>query len=69
MKSTQLTKQQAAAAAALFQKRPQVIHGTRAIIDESKQRAWFDEVTATMTAVGIDRSQVNAFCDLAGVAD
>lgn len=64
-----LTKQQAAAASVLFQKRPPVIPGTRAIIDEAAQRTWFAEVTATMTAHGITRSQVTAFCDLAGVAD
>lgn len=64
-----LTKQQAEAADVLLQKRPPVIPGTRAIVDAKAQRTWFDEVTATMTAVGIERSQVNAFCDLAGVAD
>lgn len=65
-----LTKQQAIAASHLFQSRPAVIPGTRAIIDESAQRAWFAEVTDAMKARGITSpAQVNAFCDLAGVAD
>lgn len=65
-----LTKQQASAASRLFQSRPAVIPGTRAIVDESAQRTWFAEVTAAMKACGIKSpAQVNAFCDLAGVAD
>lgn len=65
-----LTKIQADAASRLFQKRPDVIPGTRAIIDKAAQRSWHAEVTAAMQAHDIrSPAHVNAFCDLAGVAD
>ena len=65
-----LTKQQIAAAHTLFTQRPAVIPGTRAIIDEAAQRGWFADVTASMVAHGIkSTAEVNAFCDVAGVAD
>lgn len=64
-----LTKQQIYAASQLFQRRPVVIPGTRAIVDQVAQRRWHADVTDTMRALGVDRSQVNTFCDLAGVAD
>ena len=65
-----LTKQQAATASRLFQSRPAVIPGTRAIFNEAAQRSWHAQVTAAMTESGIKSpDQVNAFCDVAGVAD
>lgn len=65
-----LTKRQAAAASRLFQSRPAVIPGTRAILDETAQRAWHADVTAAIKEHGITSpDNVNAFCDLAGVAD
>ena len=69
MTAAALTKQQIAAATALLSKRPAVIPGTRAIIDRTAQVAWFNEVTETMHKLGVDHARVNAFCDLAGVAD
>ena len=65
-----LTKQQAKAASALFQARPAVIPGTRAIIDAEKQRVWFAQVNNALAEHGITSPRdINAFCDLAGVPD
>jgi hypothetical protein len=43
--------------------------GTRAIIRDSERTAWYDLVTKAAIDLKLDPEQINAFCDLAGVAD
>jgi hypothetical protein len=65
-----LTAQEREVALQLKHDRPEVLPGTRAILDREKQLIWYDKVTAAMKALGIDRNgKITAFCDLAGVAD
>ena len=65
-----LTKQQIFAASRLFQDRPAVHPGTRAILDEQQAKDWHARVTAEINRLEIvDPRAVNDFCDLAGVAD
>lgn len=65
-----LTDVQRNAAQQLLNDRPAVFPGTRAILNETQRKAWFDKVCAEMTRLGIAGShQTNAFCNIAGVPD
>lgn len=67
----QLTELERAAALKLLESRPTVLPGTRAILNPAKATTWFNEVTDSITKLGIDQDvkKVAAFCDLAGVPD
>lgn len=64
-----LTAKQLKAALELLAIRPQTLPGTRAIIDESAQKEWYDKVMVRAIRLNLDPQQVPAFCDAAGVAD
>lgn len=64
-----LTKDQAKAASRLFQTRPTVFDGTRAIVDQHAAERWHADVREAIHAHGVAPEHVNAFCDLAGVSD
>lgn len=64
-----LTKDQAKAASRLFQSRPAVFDGTRAIVDQNAAERWHADVAGAIVAYQVPRDQIGAFCDLAGVAD
>jgi hypothetical protein len=67
-----LNATQTLAAADLLTHRPEVVPGTRAILNRPAALAWYNRVTHVMEVVGIDPTdykKVNAFCDLAGVPD
>lgn len=65
-----LTPQQITAARDLLGSRPTVIPGTRAILNDTDRKRWFDEVSEALTRLRVDSAiDVSEFCDLAGVAD
>jgi hypothetical protein len=64
-----LSHKQRKAAEALLAIRPAVLPGTRAIIDEAKEKEWYDKVTTKVLRLGLSPEQVAAFCDIAGVPD
>lgn len=65
-----LNEKQRAAAVALLAARPEVVPGTRAIINAHECRAWYDEVTRAMGTEGVITDEdVNEFCNTAGVPD
>lgn len=64
-----LTRIQRNVARSLFIARPEVIPGTRAILDEKSKKTWYDKVAAAMKTSKVKDADVNAFCDTAGVAD
>lgn len=68
-RGSDLTVKQKKAAATLLAKRPMCLPGTRAIIRDSERTAWYDLVTKAAIDLKLDPEQINAFCDLAGVAD
>lgn len=66
-----LSAQEREVAQQLKQARPEVIPGTRVILDDIERKAWYDEVVRQMDALGVSRNgrKIQAFCDLAGVPD
>ena len=64
-----LNDTQRAAAAALLAKRPAVVPGTRAIIDAAEKDRWYTEVTDKIRELRLPMTEVNEFCNEAGVAD
>ena len=65
-----LTDEQTKLARDLLDARPPVFPGTRAILNETQKKAWYDMVCAAMTATSITGdADVATFCDVAGVAD
>ncbi len=64
-----LTKSQGSIAKSLFIARPAVLLGTRVILDQAACKTWFDKVYDAMQRLKIKNTDVNEFCDVAGVPD
>lgn len=65
-----LTTEQRLAAEALLEKRPNVVPGSRAILDGQKATQWHDKVVDKMKELKVEGAEaVQQFCDAAGVAD
>ena len=65
----QLTVDQRERALELLALRPEVVPGTRAIINQAEGRRWFSLVITAMIDLKVSDAQAQAFCDLAGVPD
>ena len=64
-----LTDLQKKVAEELLASRPAVIPGTRAIVKYEDAVTWHDKVYGAMREYKVETRDVNAFCDIAGVAD
>lgn len=65
-----LNAEQRAEAQRLRHARPAVLVGTNVIADEKLRLAWYEEVSASIKALGFkDQNAVAEFCDVAGVPD
>jgi hypothetical protein len=64
-----LTKAQRAVAKSLFIRRPDVVPGTRAIVNRFEAEDWFKIVTTAIRQNGVKKEDVTEFCDIAGVPD
>ena len=64
-----LNGRQRIAAASMLKRRPELLRGMHAVLDDSAYKLWFEVVCSEMQRLGIvDPRQVKEFCERAGVA-
>lgn len=64
-----LTATQRKAAEELLATRPEVIPGTRVIVNNAQRKHWYAQVTDMMERLHVADGDTGRFCDIAGVPD